>query len=59
MDVLTHFPVGKGRLDFGVYNVWNKDYRTVYSQQSAVSFAKLSSLPAEGRTYGLSYTINY
>ncbi|RZG83530.1 TonB-dependent receptor [Acinetobacter venetianus] len=59
MDVLTHFPVGKGRLDFGVYNVWNKDYRTVYSQQSAISFAKLSSLPAEGRTYGLSYTINY
>ncbi|MCH7313190.1 TonB-dependent receptor [Acinetobacter sp. ANC 3882] len=59
MDVLTHFPAGKGRVDFGVFNVWNKDYRTVYSQQSAITYAKLSSLPAEGRTYGLSYTINY
>ncbi|ENX41305.1 TonB-dependent receptor [Acinetobacter sp. NIPH 2100] len=59
MDVLTHFPAWKGRVDFGVFNVWNKDYRTVYSQQSAITYAKLSSLPAEGRTYGLSYTINY
>lgn len=59
MDVLTHFPAGKGRVDFGVFNVWNKDYRTVYSQQSALTYAKLSSLPAEGRTYGLSYTISY
>ena len=34
MDVLAHFPAWKGRIDFGVYNVWNRDYRTVYSQQA-------------------------
>ncbi len=31
MDALVNFPVYKGRVDSGIYNVWNKDYRTVYS----------------------------
>lgn len=59
MDVLTHFPAWKGRIDFGVYNVWNRDYRTVYSQQAEKIYGLVESLPAEGRTYGLSYTFNY
>ncbi|MBC9228550.1 TonB-dependent receptor [bacterium SPL81] len=59
MDVLTHFPAWKGRVDFGVYNVWNRDYRTVYSQQAEKIYGLVESLPAEGRTYGLSYTFNY
>lgn len=59
MDVLAHFPAWKGRVDFGVYNVWNKDYRTVYSQQAVATYAPVASIPAEGRTYGLSYTFNY
>lgn len=59
MDVLTHFPAWKGRVDFGVYNVWNKGYRTVYSQQAVKIFGPVESIPAEGRTYGLSYTFNY
>ncbi|MDW7564140.1 hypothetical protein RZN37_32015, partial [Klebsiella pneumoniae] len=37
MDVLAHFPAWKGRVDFGVYNVWNRQYRTVFAQQAAVS----------------------
>ncbi|EXA68764.1 tonB dependent receptor family protein, partial [Acinetobacter baumannii 984213] len=60
MDVLAHFPAWKGRVDFGVYNVWNRQYRTVFAQQAAVSNANpLLAIPAEGRTYGLSYTFNY
>ena len=60
MDVLAHFPVAKGRADFGVYNVWDKQYRTVFAQQAAVTNGNaLLALPAEGRTFGLSYTINY
>jgi len=60
MDVLAHFPVAKGRVDFGVYNVWDKQYRTVFAQQAAVTNGNaLLALPAEGRTFGLSYTINY
>ena len=60
MDVLAHFPVAKGRVDFGVYNVWDKQYKNVFAQQAAVTNGNsLLAIPAEGRTFGLSYTINY
>ncbi len=60
MDVLAHFPVAKGRVDFGVYNVWDNQYKTVFAQQAAVTNANsLLAIPAEGRTFALSYTINY
>lgn len=29
MDALVNFPAYKGRVDFGIYNVWNKDYLAV------------------------------
>lgn len=60
MDVLAHFPVAKGRMDFGVYNLWGNQYKTVFAQQAAVTNANsLLAIPAEGRTFALSYTINY
>lgn len=59
MDVLAHTNVLGGRVDFGIYNFWNTNYRTVYSQEAAATYGALSSIPAEGRTYGLSYTIKY
>lgn len=60
MDVLGHFPMAKGRVDFGVYNVWGNQYKTVFAQQAAVTNANtLLAIPAEGRTFALSYTINY
>ena len=60
MDVLSHFPMAKGRVDFGVYNVWGNQYKTVFAQQAAVTNANtLLAIPAEGRTFALSYTINY
>jgi len=59
VDVLAHFPAPKGRVDIGVYNVFDKFYRTVYTQQSAVTFSPISSIPAQGRTVAISYTINY
>lgn len=60
MDVLAHFPMAKGRVDFGVYNVWGNQYKTVFAQQAAVTNANtLLAIPAEGRTFALSYTINY
>lgn len=60
MDVLAHFPVAKGRVDFGIYNVWGNQYKTVFAQQAAVTNANaLLAIPAEGRTFALSYTINY
>lgn len=60
MDVLAHFPMAKGRVDFGVYNVWDNQYKTVFAQQAAVTNANtLLAIPAEGRTFALSYTIHY
>lgn len=60
MDVLAHFPVAKGRVDFGIYNVWDNQYKTVFAQQAAVTNANpLLAIPAEGRTFALSYTIDY
>jgi outer membrane receptor protein involved in Fe transport len=44
---------------FGVYNVWNTDYKSVYSQAVESVYGAISSLPAQGRTYGLSYTLKY
>ena len=60
MDVLAHFPVAKGRVDFGIYNLWGREYKTVFAQQAAVTNSNpLLAIPAEGRTFALSYTINY
>ena len=47
-------------MDFGVYNLWGNQYKTVFAQQAAVTNANsLLAIPAEGRTFALSYTINY
>jgi iron complex outermembrane recepter protein len=59
MDVIANAKVGPGKLGFGVYNVWNTDYKSVYSQSVEPVYGAISSLPAQGRTYGLSYTFKY
>ncbi|MCU4413670.1 TonB-dependent receptor [Acinetobacter sp. WU_MDCI_Axc73] len=59
MDVIANAKVGPGTLGLGVYNVWNTDYKTVYSQAVVPVYGAISSLPAQGRTYGLSYSVKY
>ncbi len=60
MDILAHFPIAKGRVDFGIYNVWDKQYLSVFAQQAAMTNDNgLLRIPSEGRTFALSYTINY
>lgn len=59
MDVISSAKVGPGNLGFGVYNVWNSDYKSVYSQAVSTVYGPLSSLAAQGRTYGLSYSMKY
>lgn len=58
MDVIANAKAGPGTVGFGVYNVWNTDYKSVYSQAVESVYGAISSLPAQGRTYGLSYTLN-
>ena len=59
MDVIANAKAGPGTVGFGVYNVWNTDYKSVYSQAVESVYGAISSLPAQGRTYGLSYTLKY
>ncbi len=59
MDVIANAKVGPGKLGLGINNVWNRDYKTVFSQAAAVTYGAMSSLPAQGRNYALSYTLNY
>ncbi|WAU74969.1 TonB-dependent receptor [Acinetobacter sp. TR11] len=59
MDVIANAKAGPGTVGFGVYNVWNTEYKTVFSQAAEAVYSAMSSLPAQGRTYGLSYTLKY
>ena len=59
MDVIANAKAGPGTVGFGVYNVWNTDYKSVYSQAVESVYGAISSLPAQGLTYGLSYTLKY
>ncbi|PKF34878.1 TonB-dependent receptor [Acinetobacter proteolyticus] len=59
MDVIANAKAGPGTLGFGVYNVWNTAYKSVYSQAVSTVYGDISSLAAQGRTYGLSYTLKY
>lgn len=60
MDFLLHAPLWKGRVDFGIYNLWGRQYTTAFAQQAAVSnMNPLLAIPAEGRKFGLSYTVKY
>ncbi|MGP9668216.1 MULTISPECIES: TonB-dependent receptor [unclassified Psychrobacter] len=56
LDVSGQVKMPVGRMDYGVYNVLNKDYLTVYHQ---TTYGDTNRLPASGTTYGLSYTIDY
>ena len=59
MVVIANAKAGPGTVGFGVYNVWNTDYKSVYSQSVESVYGAISSLAAQGRTYGLSYTLKY
>lgn len=56
LDLLGQVKLDKGHLDYGIYNLLNKDYKTVYHQ---TTYGDLNRLDAQGTTYGVSYTIDY
>lgn len=59
LDLIAHAPWFGGEVGLGVYNLANRDYQTVYSQQAEATYGKLSSLPAQGRTFAMSYSLEY
>ena len=58
-DLIAHAPWLGGEVGFGIYNLADRDYKTAYSQQAEATYGKLSSLPAQGRTFALSYSLEY
>lgn len=59
VDLIAHAPWFGGEVGFGVYNLADRDYKTVYGQQAEATYGAISSLPAAGRTFGLSYSVAY
>lgn len=64
IDLLGNVKLPLGNLSFGVQNLLNKDYQTIWSQRSQILYKGLATTPTfyyagRGRTYNLTYTINY
>ncbi|QJD58246.1 TonB-dependent receptor [Pseudomonas sp. gcc21] len=58
-DLLTYAELAEGTLELGIYNLFDRDYRSVYSQEAEATYGSLSAIPAEGRTVALSYSLEY
>ncbi|WP_367867971.1 TonB-dependent receptor [Pedobacter sp. WC2423] len=64
VDLLGHVKLPLGTLSFGVQNLLNKEYQTIWSKRAQVLYSTLG-VPqtyyylGRGRTYNVSYTINY
>jgi len=56
LDLLGQVKLPIGRVSYGIYNLLNKDYLTVYHQ---TTYGDMNRLPASGTTFGLSYAFNY
>ncbi|MFB2537727.1 MULTISPECIES: TonB-dependent receptor [unclassified Acinetobacter] len=59
IDLLGEFQLPQGRLNFGVYNLANSKYKSVFSQAAATTYGEMSSLVAPGRNFALRYSIDY
>jgi iron complex outermembrane receptor protein len=64
LDLLGNIKLPAGVLNFGVQNLLNKDYQTIWSQRSQVLYKGLAVpqtfyYAGRGRTYNLTYTLNY
>ena len=58
-DLLAEIPLGAGRFSAGIYNLADRDYKTVYGQQAAATYGQISSVAAQGRTFGIGYHWEY
>lgn len=59
LDLIAQTELPQGKVNVGVYNVLNREYQTVYSQEAEATYGKMSGIPAEGRTVAMSYSIDY
>jgi iron complex outermembrane receptor protein len=59
LDLIAQTELPQGKVNVGLYNMLNRDYQTVYSQEAVATYGKMSGIPAEGRTVAMSYSIDY
>lgn len=64
VDLLGTYQLGKGTLGFGVSNLLNEDYVTLWSQQAQDLYGSLASPTAftfkgRGRSYALNYSVKF
>lgn len=55
-DLVGQVDLPVGHLDYGIYNLANTQYKTVYNQ---TTYGAMNRLDAEGTTYALGYTVDY
>jgi len=64
VDLLGSVKIFTGSLSIGVQNLLNKNYQTIWSQRSQYLYSSLARpetfyYAGRGRTYNLTYTLNY
>ncbi len=64
VDLVGHWQLPKGTLNFGVQNLLDEDYTTIWGQRAQVYYGALAAketfdFRGRGRTFGLSYSIRY
>ncbi|WP_157496745.1 TonB-dependent receptor [Hahella ganghwensis] len=59
VDLIGRFNLPVGELTAGISNLFDRDYKTVYSQWAEATYGSPSGLSAEGRTLTLGYSVTY
>lgn len=61
VDLLTGFRLPVGALQFGITNLLNRDYETLWSQRSFELYGLkgLTSYKGQGRTYSVNYSFDF
>ena len=58
-DLSMNVPLAVGEFNISVKNLLNEDYQTVYSQWAESVYGSYSGIAAQGRTFGLSYSVEF
>ncbi|WP_051227291.1 TonB-dependent receptor [Oceanospirillum beijerinckii] len=63
-DLLGHYVLPVGQLNFGINNLLNEDYQTLWSQKAQMLYANLTdpavvTFEGRGRTYSVSYSLDF
>ena len=63
-DLLGAYTLPVGQVNFGINNLFDKDYQTIWSQRAQLTYAGITTpavvtFEGRGRTYGVSYSVDF